>query len=313
MDGNVSMLMRNNFWGKTTGVFEIIELNKKLVCPWGHTKKQNELFNEDKFNNEKFSQIFINKLNVNDNVLLFDRNYNHALVLKIKSDPYTTKIDNVCIIRKRTCEHKPIITGEKCRKCDNSVIEIVSKSHIKNNFDDYSKYLSDNYEIESLYAIVRDIEIIGELRKGNKIYEKYKILRSSIAEPSEEIILGKKTINITNENKDDIDKHNYTNSKIINCSIDTNIIEKCKYKHILENIYLKINSGKKISTDTILNWEPGKVEINGFYYLDQLRISIQGVDSNKCLQEIINQCEKNNIRLKMSIELDNNKKINIDI
>ncbi len=125
--------------------------------------------------------------------------------------------------------------------------------------------------------------------------------------------MGKKIIIITNENKNDINKYNYCNSKIIKCSVDTDNIEKCKYKHILENIYLKINNGKKILIDTILNCEPGKVDTNGFYYLNKLRISIQGVDSNKCLQEIINQCEKNNIQLKMLIELNNNKKINIDV
>ena len=38
-------------------------------------------------------------------------------------------------------------------------------------------------------------------------------------------------------------------------------------------------------------------------YLENLGISVQGVDSNKCLLEIVNQCFQNKITLDMKIKL----------
>ena len=60
-----------------------------------------------------------------------------------------------------------------------------------------------------------------------------------------------------------------------------------------------------------MNIKTIKKEDDGFYYLDNIGISIQGVDSNKCLLEIINQCMKNNIELFIKIKLYNNTVINI--
>jgi hypothetical protein len=52
---------------------------------------------------------------------------------------------------------------------------------------------------------------------------------------------------------------------------------------------------------------------SGYYYLDKLGISVQGVDANNCIYEIVNQCIKNNIKLKMNIKLENKDDIIIDI
>jgi hypothetical protein len=46
--------------------------------------------------------------------------------------------------------------------------------------------------------------------------------------------------------------------------------------------------------------------------LEDLGISIQGVDSNKCLLEIINQCIENEISLIMKIKLNDETNININ-
>lgn len=315
MDGiKISMLMRCNMWGKTTQVFDIIKENKKLICPWGHTKEQNELFEKGKFNNEKFSKIFINNLEINDYVLLFDREYSYAIVLKIKSKPYTTKFDNICCIRKITCEHKPVVCSDKCGNCELSKIEVVSKSYIKNNFDNYSKYLCEEYEFESLYGIVRDIEYIGELQKGDDIYEKYKILRNSIAQPKEEIIIGRKIIkNITIENIKTVKEHNYANSKIKKCIINNleNDEKFDKYKNILTYVYNIIDNGVEIIKNTILNIKTVKKEDDGFYYLEDIGISIQDVDNNSYLYEILNYCSNYNININLSIELENKTIINI--
>ncbi len=52
---------------------------------------------------------------------------------------------------------------------------------------------------------------------------------------------------------------------------------------------------------------------NGFYYLEDLGISIQGVDTNKCIYEIFQQCKMNNITLELSIKLNNLDNIFIEI
>jgi hypothetical protein len=81
----------------------------------------------------------------------------------------------------------------------------------------------------------------------------------------------------------------------------------------LNDIYYKINNGSKIIKNTSINISTIKRDDQGFYYLDKLGISVQGVDANKCLYEIINQCNKNNIKLNMNIVLKNKDVIIIDI
>jgi hypothetical protein len=68
---------------------------------------------------------------------------------------------------------------------------------------------------------------------------------------------------------------------------------------LIEKLYLSFESYKL------------KKEDEGFYYLKNIGISIQGVDSNKCLSEIISQCIENKIKLSMKIKLIDNVNINI--
>ena len=56
-----------------------------------------------------------------------------------------------------------------------------------------------------------------------------------------------------------------------------------------------------------------KKEDNGFYYLQDLGISIQGVESNKCIYEIVSQCIKNKINITITIKLHNNLDILVRI
>ena len=68
---------------------------KKIVSPYGHWKETNKLFDEGKFNNEKFAKIFINDININDYILMFDTNYDYALVLKITSKPIAERMNDI--------------------------------------------------------------------------------------------------------------------------------------------------------------------------------------------------------------------------
>jgi len=112
---------------------------------------------------------------------------------------------------------------------------------------------------------------------------------------------------------DDLTNYDFCFSQIISCSINDKSCDKNRYKSILNDIYLIINSGSKIIKHTSINISTIKRGDSGFYYIDELGISVQGVDANKCLYEIINQCNKNNIELKIHIELKNKEIIMIDI
>jgi hypothetical protein len=100
-------------------------------------------------------------------------------------------------------------------------------------------------------------------------------------------------INITDIQ--DIQKYNFCKSVILDCYIDNNNFTKLKYISILEEIYNIINDGTTIIKNTKLNIKTIRKEDNGFKYLDNIGISVQGVNSNKCLLEISNQCIKNKI------------------
>ena len=118
-------------------------------------------------------------------------------------------------------------------------------------------------------------------------------------------------INITDIK--DVKNYDFKKSIIQITKINNEDFNKLKYKLILEQIYKLIKDGVKIIKNTKLNIKTIKKEDEGFYYLDNIGISIQGVDSNKCLLEIINQCLENQIKLSMNIKLINNIIININI
>ena len=112
---------------------------------------------------------------------------------------------------------------------------------------------------------------------------------------------------------DKITQYDLSNSQIDLCLINNKVIEKNKYKSILTYIYNLIGSGTKIIKNTMLNIQTVKKKDLGFYYLDNLGISIPDVDSNKYIYEIMNQCLINKIKLKMNIELENKDVIYMQI
>ena len=124
--------------------------------------------------------------------------------------------------------------------------------------------------------------------------------------------LLKKITHINITDMKNIKENDYKRSLILECLIDNKEFSKLKYKSILEQIYKLINDGSKIIKNTKLNIKTIKKEDEGFYYLDTLGISVQGVDSNKCILEIINQCIENEIDLYMKIKLINDITVNIN-
>ena len=107
--------------------------------------------------------------------------------------------------------------------------------------------------------------------------------------------------------------YDFGKSVIIECLVNDKEIIKLKYKSILNNVYNLINDKIKIIKNTKLNIISLKEVGGGFYYLDNLGISVQGVDSNRCLLEIITQCVENKIKLYIEIKLIDNNIIKIKV
>jgi hypothetical protein len=122
-------------------------------------------------------------------------------------------------------------------------------------------------------------------------------------------ILLQKNINITKI--ENIKLYSFKKSIILECLINNKEFNKLKYKSILEQIYKLINDGSTIIKNTKLNIKTIKKEDEGFYYLDNIGISVQGCESNKCLLEIINQCSINKIHIYIKIKLFDKVIINI--
>ncbi len=177
----IKFVLRQNQWGVSKNVYDTIKLTKILICPWGHSKNICELFDKGEFNDKKFSKIFINQIDINDYVMIVDRNYKTGLIVKILSKPKTKTIDDIVILkRNKFCTHIPVTCGEECNECGSNVISVFTKQYLKSNPDEFLDYYNEDYHFERMYSIVRDIEIIGELPNNNEVYQKYKSLQSSI-------------------------------------------------------------------------------------------------------------------------------------
>lgn len=123
-------------------------------------------------------------------------------------------------------------------------------------------------------------------------------------------LLQKKVINIGDMK--DIKKYDFRNSIILECLINGVIFNRLRYKYILEEIYRLINDGCKIIKCSGLNIKTYKKDDEGFYYLEDIGISVQGVESYKSILEIINQCIQNKIKIFIKIKLVNQTTININ-
>jgi len=125
--------------------------------------------------------------------------------------------------------------------------------------------------------------------------------------------LLKKILRVGVHTIDELKKFNFFKSTIDRCTVNNQELDRLKYKSILSDIYNMVGCGAKIIKNSVLNIMTIKKEDSGFYYLDNLGISIQGADSNKCLLEIMHQCIKNNFNLMIAIELSDGGFVDINI
>lgn len=100
-----------------------------------------------------------------------------------------------------------------------------------------------------------------------------------------------------------IKSYNFTKSECTYCKIKDTKLEVLKYKPIIVYIYSIINDGSRIIKNTVLNIKTTNLNANGFTYSEELGISVQGAEANKCVEEIIKQCTSNYISYDIRIKL----------
>ena len=156
-----------------------------------------------------------------------------------------------------------------------------------------------------------------DLENGDILLEKVNIdLNNFIIENREsgdKLLKKISQIDINISNILNIKNYDFKKSHIISCFINGNNDMKLKYRSICEYIYRIINDGTKIIKQTKLNIKTLKKVDEGFTYLDDLGISVQGVNSNKCLYEILHQCIENEINIELQIKTFDNLIININM
>ena len=130
----------------------------------------------------------------------------------------------------------------------------------------------------------------------------------TLTDESEETLTNESEKDDNEESEEEIDEEliDYTKSKIIKLKIDNKKVDiELKYKKILRYIYEnEIKDGFRIIKNTLFNdIKTFEKEDKGYYYLENIGISVRFKNSNESIDEIINQCEINNIKLYMKIEL----------
>jgi len=106
-----------------------------------------------------------------------------------------------------------------------------------------------------------------------------------------------------------LSKINFKGSLVNNSYLEGIAIENKSYVGIYQFIYEFIGDIDKIKQNSILNIVDGKKSTNGFKYMKNLKISVQGVSADRSVKEIFNQILKNDFTFSMEILSSPNKYI----
>jgi hypothetical protein len=125
----------------------------------------------------------------------------------------------------------------------------------------YNELKNGDILLEKVILDIKKYQIIDE-KNGNKIFRKIKKIKSI----------------------EELENYNFAYSKIISVFLNNEVIEINKYKKLLEKIYYTIGDGCKIIKNTTIAIKTIKKTIEGYTFLKELGISVQGIDSNKCIK-----------------------------
>lgn len=150
---------------------------------------------------------------------------------------------------------------------------------------------------------MNNIIIFNKIQDDGTIVYDYDALYDCVISEDNKIKLVPKIkiIKIKNASEFNIESKLFRGSEITFCKINNKNPTDHKYKSIRDDVYKIINNGTKIIRNTILNIKTTQVEEKGFYYDEELGISIQSADAHKTFREIILQCLSNNISLEIDI------------
>jgi len=102
-------------------------------------------------------------------------------------------------------------------------------------------------------------------------------------------------------------KKNVLGSKIQECKINNIIYDvKGKYKKLLMHLYSDTDRNT-ILQNTTLNVSEQPQHDKGFKYYNHLHLSIQNAEARRTLKEIINITKIKNVRLELTIKLENDE------
>ena len=109
-----------------------------------------------------------------------------------------------------------------------------------------------------------------------------------------DILLKKVTI-VTPDN---IDKWDFKGAKIQQAVFkDGTEVVNPSFKKLYEIVHKQIGDGAQIIKHSILNIRTIEDTTRGFSWYPELGISVQGVDANKAMKEVVTQCQKNDLEI----------------
>jgi hypothetical protein len=97
-------------------------------------------------------------------------------------------------------------------------------------------------------------------------------------------------------------------SDLVKFDVNDKSYQSIKFRNGLHEVYT-LMSKSDILAKTKMNVSEDRLYEKGFMYYDDLGLSIQGADSRRTLKEIIRLCQIQQLSLKLSIKLKNNRTV----
>lgn len=164
---DIKAIFTNRYYNYMENKLDIIKDTSSIFCPYGHYDK---MINEKNLLMDQFN-IFINNLNINDKIIVFDKDYNYALICKITGDIELIEYDDIKIVSNNNTCHSE--TNLSCFECRNNIISICSEKYVdEKRLSDFKN--DDQFIVKNLNIIKRNIEIIDKINEDNQIYKLYK-------------------------------------------------------------------------------------------------------------------------------------------
>lgn len=117
---------------------------------------------------------------------------------------------------------------------------------------------------------------------------------------------------------DDLWRYNLQKSKIQHASIQGTsgpifMLDNPSFKTLYELVHDKIRDGAVIIKHSVLNIKTLPEDTKGYSWYPLLGISVQGVDANKAMLEVMTQCQKNKFTATIQIKLQDERLLKIRV